>query len=171
MQEGPVNLASPTNPDAVLKPELSKPAAFHPVPQMMIMPSPERMEAKSQLVKVKNTDQVQTHIIIDRYYNGIELKPGQVAEIDMLVDDIAAFRKLALPERGFYTSGHLVGKPLPQHPIRILDIPSALHPQHQSFDDDEAIRRANEAAAAAAAAAAQAAQAEKEAESRNSRRR
>jgi hypothetical protein len=167
MQEGPVDLAAPSNPDAVIKPEIQQPTRPHPVPQMMIMPPPGRLEAEHQRVKVMNTGP-QTHIVVDRHYNGIEIAPGQTVEIDMTADDIAAFQELTRPGRGFYTSGHLVGKPLPQHPLRFVDIPAAQH--HPQEDSDEAIRRANEAAAAAAAVAAQAAQSEKEAETRGRRR-
>jgi hypothetical protein len=168
MQEGPVDLAAPSNPDAVIKPEIQQPTRPHPVPQMMIMPPPGRLDEKHQRVKVMNTGP-QTHIVVDRNYNGIEIAPGQTVEIDMTVDDIAAFQELTRPGRGFYTSGHLVGKPLPQHPLRFVDIPAVQQQQH-SFEDDEAIRRANEAAAAAAAVAAQAAQSEKEVDSRGRRR-
>jgi hypothetical protein len=170
MQEGPVDLAAPSNPDAVIKPEIQQPTRPHPVPQMMIMPTPGRLDAEHQRVHIRNTG-AQTHIVVDRHYNGVEIAPGQTVEVDMLVEDIASFQELARPDRGVYTSGHLVGKPLPQHPLRIIDVPAAIHPQHQSFlESDEAIRRANEAAAAAAAVAAQATQSEREAESRGRRR-
>jgi hypothetical protein len=168
MQEGPVDLAAPSNPDAVVKPEIQQPTRPHPVPQMMIMPTPGRLDAEHQRVHIRNTG-AQTHIVVDRHYNGVEIAPGQTVEVDMLAEDIASFQELARPGRGVYTSGHLVGKPLPQHPLRFVDIP-AVQQQHHSFEDDEAIRRANEAAAAAATVAAQAAQSEKEVDSRGRRR-
>jgi hypothetical protein len=168
MQEGPVDLALPSNPDTVIKPELTRPVTPQPVPQAMLMASPGRLTASSQLVMVLNTDRVQTHIIVDRFYNGIEIQPGQQKEIDMLVSDIESFQKLARPNRGVYTSGHLMGKPLPQHPIRILNIPEH---QVQNHAEEDEIQKANENAAAAAIAAAQTAQSEREAESRGGNRR
>jgi hypothetical protein len=41
----------------------------------------------------------------------------------MPVDEIAAFRELGRPNRGVYTSGPLVGEPLPPHPLRFIDLP------------------------------------------------
>jgi hypothetical protein len=58
----------------------------------------------SQRVTVMNTSQSQPHIVIDRFMNGHELRPGEKKEIDMLVDEIAAFRELGRPNRGFYPS-------------------------------------------------------------------
>jgi hypothetical protein len=54
---------------------------------------------------------VQTHIVIDRFMNGHELRPGERKEVEMLVDEIAAFRELGRPNRGVYTSGPLAGHP------------------------------------------------------------
>jgi hypothetical protein len=54
---------------------------------------------------------IQTHSVIDRYMNGHELRPGQKKEMEMLVDEIAEFRKLGRPNRGVYKSGPLAGQP------------------------------------------------------------
>jgi hypothetical protein len=51
----------------------------------------------------------------------------------MLLDEIAEFRNLGRPNRGAYTSGPLVGQPLPPHPLRFVDLPdppSAGVPSH-----------------------------------------
>jgi hypothetical protein len=93
-------------------------------PQVGFLPSSERLKAPHQLVRVQNTSPVQTHIVIDRQQNGHELRPGEIKEVDMLVDDIASLRELARPNRGFYTHGHLFGRPLPQHPLRFVDLPT-----------------------------------------------
>jgi hypothetical protein len=172
MQEGPVDLAAPSNPEAVIKPELTQPVRPHPIPQMMIMPTPGRLNAKHQIVLVCNTDPAQTHVIVDRHYNGVEIAPGQKVEIDMLVEDIASFQKLARPDRGVYMSGHLVGRPLPPHPVRILNIPD--QPVQEGDVDLEALASAAIAAASASAvetATTNAAVAAAEAESRRPHRR
>jgi hypothetical protein len=58
--------------------------------------------------------------------NGHELRPGEKKEIEMLVDEIAEFRKLGRPNRGVYTSGPLAGQPLPPHPLRFVDLPDSV---------------------------------------------
>jgi hypothetical protein len=73
---------------------------------------------------VLNTSPVQTHIVIDRFMNGHELQSGQKKEIEMLVNEIAAFRELGRPNRGVYPSGPLAGQPLPPHPLRFIDLPA-----------------------------------------------
>jgi hypothetical protein len=57
--------------------------------------------------------------------NGHELRPGQKKEIEMLVDEIAAFRELDRPNHGAYASGPLTGQPLPPHPLRFVDLPDS----------------------------------------------
>jgi hypothetical protein len=64
-----------------------------------------------------------THVVIDRRMNGHELRSGEKKEVDMLVDEIAAFRELGRPNRGFYPFGPLAGQPLPPHPLRFVDLP------------------------------------------------
>jgi hypothetical protein len=83
----------------------------------------ERLEAPSQRITVLNTSPIQTHIVIDRFMNGHELRPGEKKEVEMLVDEIAAFRELGRPNRGVYMSGPLAGQPLPPHPLRFVDLP------------------------------------------------
>jgi hypothetical protein len=77
-------------------------------------------------VTVLNTSPVQTHIVIDRFMNGHELRPGEKKEVEMLVDEIEAFRKVGRPNRGVYPSGPLAGQPLPPHPPRFIDLPAAV---------------------------------------------
>jgi hypothetical protein len=43
----------------------------------VLLVSRERLEAPSQRVTVLNTSPVQTHIIIDRFMHGHELRPGE----------------------------------------------------------------------------------------------
>ena len=89
----------------------------------VILVSRERLEAPSQRVTVLNTSPMQTHIVIDRFMNGHELRPGEKKEVEMLVDEIAAFRELGRPNRGVHPSGPLAGQPLPPHPLRFIDLP------------------------------------------------
>jgi hypothetical protein len=89
-----------------------------------ILVSRERLEAPSQRVTVMNTSPIQTHIVIDRHMHGHELRPGEKKEIEMLVDEIEAFRALGRPNRGVYPDGPLAGQPLPPHPLRFIDLPS-----------------------------------------------
>jgi hypothetical protein len=120
--EGPVDLeamhrlekAAPTAPNLLIP---------RPMQSGAILVSRERLEAPSQRVTVLNTSPVQTHIVIDRFMNGHELRPGEKKEIEMLVDEIAAFRELGRPNRGVYQSGPLTGQPLPPHPLRFVDLP------------------------------------------------
>jgi hypothetical protein len=121
--EGPVDLqamqraekAAPPAPNLVI-PRLTPSGA-------VVLMSRERLEAPSQRVTVMNTSPIQTHIVIDRFMNGHELRPGEKKEVEMLVDEIAAFRELGRPNRGVYASGPLTGQPLPPHPLRFVDLP------------------------------------------------
>jgi hypothetical protein len=121
--EGPVDL------EAMQRAKKAAPAAPNLVIPMatqwgaVILVSRERLEAPSQRVTVMNTSSIQTHIVIDRFMHGHELRPGQKKEIEMLVDEIAAFRDLGRPNRGVYPSGPLTGQPLPPHPLRFVDLP------------------------------------------------
>ena len=60
-------------------------------------PSKERLNAPSSRVIVKNTSEVQNHIVIDRFNVGHELRPGEAREMEMLNDEIAIFRSSAAP--------------------------------------------------------------------------
>jgi hypothetical protein len=129
--EGPVDLeaiqraqnAAPPAANLVIR----RPTQSGPV----ILMTRERLEAPSQRVTVMNTSPIQTHIVIDRFMNGHELRPGEKhelrpgekKEVEMLVDEIAAFRELSRPNRGVYPSGPLAGQPLPPHPLRFVDLP------------------------------------------------
>jgi hypothetical protein len=134
--EGPVDLEAlvagrgqPPAPDNLATPvTLVQPMPQPIVPQIMIIPSQERLNKTSQRVSVQNTDREQTHVIIDRHMNGHELRPGQVKEIEMVVDELEALRELGRPNRGVFMSGHRTGQVLPRHPVRFLDIPEAKPP-------------------------------------------
>jgi hypothetical protein len=124
-QEGPVDL------EAMQRAQKAAPAAPNlvlPRPTQsgsVLLVSRERFEAPSQWVTVMNTSPVQTHIVLDRFMNGHELKPGERREVEMLVDEIEAFRKLGAPNRGMYTPmGKQYPIPLPPHPLRFIDIPA-----------------------------------------------
>ena len=58
-------------------------------------PSKQRLNAPSSRVIVKNTSEVQNHIVIDRFNVGHELRPGEAREMEMLNDEIAIFRSSA----------------------------------------------------------------------------
>ena len=64
-------------------------------------PSKERLNAPSSRVIVKNTGEVQNHIVIDRFNVGHELRPGEAREMEMLNDAIANFQEQRRPDR-FY---------------------------------------------------------------------
>jgi hypothetical protein len=105
--------------DIAEKPVLQKPVASSMTQQDTLVPTPERLALKNQRVIIHNTSREQTHIIIDRNLEGVELRPGERKEIDMTVDEIENLRHLGRSDRGFYKSGHNVGKPLPPHPVRV----------------------------------------------------
>ena len=83
-------------------------------------PSKERLNAPSSRVIVKNTSEVQNHIVIDRFNVGHELRPGEAREMEMLNDEIASFQEQRRPDR-FYP-GTTTLKRL--HPIIIEGVPS-----------------------------------------------
>jgi hypothetical protein len=122
-REGPVDLEAMLGAQraAPPAPNLAIPRPLHW--GAVVLVSRERLEAPSQRVTVLNTSPVQTHFVIDRHMNGHELRPGKKKEVEMLVDEIAAFRELGRPNRGVYTSGPLTGQPLPPHPLRFVDLP------------------------------------------------
>jgi len=87
-------------------------------------PSKERLNAPSSRVVVKNTSEVQTHIVIDRYNVGHELRPGERREMEMLDIEIANFQEQRRPDR-FYPEidpANPQRRPKPLHPIVIEGI-------------------------------------------------
>jgi hypothetical protein len=119
----------PAAPEAptTTEPAVDKPhaPAFVPHPAMaMNVPSPERLAKSSQRVILHNTSDMQTHIVIDRFNCGQELKPGERREVEMIVDEIENLRFLARTDRGTYPSGPKAGLPFPAHPVRVIDIPA-----------------------------------------------
>ena len=98
-------------------------------PVQLVVP-PERLLEKHQtfdIANVSNREAVngvlrpQTHYVMDRRMNGIEIQPGEIKHgIDMLVRDIVYFRGERDPTR---VDQFQVPKPL--HPIVILNIPAA----------------------------------------------
>jgi hypothetical protein len=124
-REGPVDL------EALQRAQKAAPAAPNlviPRPTQagaVLMVTRERLEAPSQRVTVLNTSPNQNHIVMDRHMRGHELRPGERKEVEMLVDEIEAFRKLGAPHRGMYTPmGKQYPIPLPQHPLRFIDLPA-----------------------------------------------
>jgi hypothetical protein len=85
-------------------------------------PSMERLNAPCSRVIVKNSSEVQNHIVIDRFNVGHELRPGEAREIEMLNDEIASFQEQRRPDRFF--PGTTTLKPL--HPIIIEGVPSTV---------------------------------------------
>lgn len=85
-------------------------------------------EVHSQEVTVTNTASNQIHVVIDRHYVGHELRPGQSKRLDLLVDDIRNFKRLAQSGRT-----NIFGEPIIPHPIRITDLSdrSVLGEQHR----------------------------------------
>ena len=71
---------------------------------------------------MKNTSENQTHIVIDRFNVGHELRPGEAREMEMLNDEITSFQEQRRPEQ-FYP-GTTTLKPV--HPIVIEGVASML---------------------------------------------
>ncbi len=86
-------------------------------------PSKEQLNAPSSRVIVKNTSEVQNHIVIDRFNVGHELRPGEAREMEMLNDEIANFQEQRRPDR-FYPGIDTTepARPKPPHPILIEGI-------------------------------------------------
>ena len=86
-------------------------------------PSKQRLDAPSSRVMVKNTSEVQNHIVIDRFNVGHELRPGEAREMEMLNDEIANFQEQRRPDR-FYPGIDTTepARPKPPHPILIEGI-------------------------------------------------
>jgi len=82
----------------------------------------ERLAKPHQRVTLKNTHECQTHFICDRNLRYVELRPGQSAEVDMVVDELKNLLHLARTDRGFYESGPNKGKPFPPHPVRVIGL-------------------------------------------------
>jgi hypothetical protein len=86
------------------------------------VPTTARLAADWQLVKVKNTSN-QTHVIFDRFYQGIELQPGQTREVPMVTDELEALIDQRRPNRGTIqkydptVAGKLATVERPQHPL------------------------------------------------------
>lgn len=97
-----------------------------------IIPTAERLDADHQLATLRNTDPVQTHIVIDRFQQGHELAAGQRAEIDMLVADIKYFQRQRRPNR-IGNNGQLL-KP---HPILVEDCRAAPEDVAPAHSDEE----------------------------------
>src|SRR5215467_6699476 len=133
MVEGPVDVA--------VRPVLQEPRKPPDGPrhQVTLTPSRERLDKPSSFVSFTNTSQ-QTHILIDRHLRGVEFRPGQTREIEMLNDEINALIALGRKGRGFYESGYNAGKELPPHPLQLAgasDLPSV---QERPLTFDEAMR-------------------------------
>lgn len=99
-------------------PQLSPldPTWRHTKPAPM-QPSPERLAAKHQLVTLRNNHGTQVHIVLDRFNQPVELKPGETKrDVDMLVEDIVYFASLAEPGKF-----DIYGFPRPVHPVKIMD--------------------------------------------------
>jgi hypothetical protein len=86
------------------------------------VPTAARLAAEWQLVKVKNTSN-QTHVIFDRFYQGIELLPGQTREVPMVVDELEALIDQRRPNRGTIqkydptVASKIATVERPQHPL------------------------------------------------------
>jgi hypothetical protein len=139
MQEGPVDLDAlvaknrpPSASEMVVAPKLDQPRVPPLTPQVVVVADHGRLAKPSQRVTVLNTSRQTNHIVIDRFMHGHELRPGEHKEIEMLTDEIESFRLLGRENRGVYTSGHLVGLPLPSHPLQFIDLP---RPESARQDD------------------------------------
>jgi hypothetical protein len=59
---------------------------------------------------------------MNRFNQGVELRPGKRKQIEITVDGCDTFRHLARTDRGFYPDGPKKGQPFPAHPVKILDV-------------------------------------------------
>jgi hypothetical protein len=104
---------------------IDKPHVLHNqpsiIPPAMSAPSQEQLARPSQFVTFMNTHPVQTHFVMNRFNQGVELRPGEKKQIEMTVDGCDTFRHLARTDRGFYPDGPKKGQPFPPHPVKILD--------------------------------------------------
>jgi hypothetical protein len=136
--EGPVNLEAlrqktpPSASEMVTTVTLDKPRPQPNVPQMVMLPSKERLDASHHYTTVKNTSQNQVHIVMDRSMTCHDLMPGESKIIDMIDHEVEAFRELGRPNRGVYTVGHMAGLPLPAHPLQFPDL---ILPESARIDD------------------------------------
>jgi len=79
------------------------------------------LEKPHQFVTMKNFDDRQTYIAIDRYSRQIPFLPGEQKEIDMISEHIPGWIERGRPDRGFFDVGSpRCGQPIPQHPLRIV---------------------------------------------------
>jgi hypothetical protein len=128
------------NPNLIRTPSLDSPHYASQRPE----PSWERLNAPCSRVWVKNTSEMQTHIVIDKYNNGHELKPGERQEMEMLNEEIAAFQSHSLPDRYFPVNDPAMpGRPKPKHPIQIEGVASMieLEREHREAVHAEAARK------------------------------
>jgi hypothetical protein len=162
MLEGPVDLEAMAAKSAGRQPQAPSSLALMPVldeprpqprgiPQHTILASPDRLREASQWVTMKNFHPAQTHIMIDRYYQTQALAPGETKCFEMTVSDIESHREKTQADRGYYSSGHLVGQPLPMHPVRFVDV-EPLPSARQDNGPDAATAAAAAVAAARATA-------------------
>jgi hypothetical protein len=104
-----------------------------------VIPSRARLDAEHQLAMMHNSDQRQTHIILDRFHQGHELAPGQREELDMLVADIKYFQRMRRPNR-MSNDGRL----LQPHPIVVENCraaPEDVSPANLDAEVEAALER------------------------------
>ena len=107
----------------------------------------ERLNSPSSRVWVKNTHELQTHIVIDKYNNGHDLRPGERREMELLNEEIASFQKHSLSDRFFPGESHAPGMPKPPHAILIEGVPSMIEDERKARDarNAEAAKQREEA--------------------------
>ncbi len=93
------------------------------------VPSWERLNAPSSRVMVVNTHEAQNFIVIDKYYEGHELRPGQRKEMELLNEEIAVFQSHRLPNRIGSD-----GLPKAPHAILIEGVPLMIDEQNALRD-------------------------------------
>lgn len=94
-----------------------RPPMFTPFNAPMRMEAgQERLAQPYSRVTLKNTG-AQTHVVIDRHQQGVELRGGETKhDIEMLNDEIAHLQRQRIPDRMYNPDGKgLRAKPL--HPI------------------------------------------------------
>lgn len=121
VEQQDLHISTPAQPDINWKQSRMQPPS--------LQPTAEQMSRKHQLVDLRNTSDVtmtrfgrpipQVHIVLDRYNRGHEIQPGETKRgIDLTIDAIAHFMRLRAERVDDF------GRPLPKHPIVVLDLDS-----------------------------------------------
>ena len=102
---------------------LATPHAMDPAVPRGDMPraSASRLAEPSSRVWAYNTDNEQTHIVMDRYLVGHELLPGRGKEMEMLNRDIEYFIRQRTPHSVTRIIDNTIAAVIVRHPVELRD--------------------------------------------------